>query len=111
MEASVSDFDRLDIRAGTITRCEEFPEARNPAYKLWIDFGSEVGLKASSARITDLYRPRDLVGRQVLGVVNVPPRRIGPFVSEVLTLGVYVGPDTVVLVGPDRSVPDGARLG
>jgi tRNA-binding protein len=111
MEASVSDFDRVDIRAGTITRCEEFPEARNPSYKLWIDFGSEVGLKASSARITDLYRPRDLVGRQVLGVVNFPPRRIGPFVSEVLTLGVYAGPDTVVLVGPDRSVPDGARLG
>jgi tRNA-binding protein len=108
--ATVEDFDRLDIRAGTVFRCEPFPEARVPAYKLWIDFGSEVGVRASSARITELYSPQDLLGRQVLGVVNFPPRQVGPFRSEVLTLGVYDG-DTVVLVAPDRAVPNGARLG
>jgi tRNA-binding protein len=109
--ATVEDFDRLDIRAGTVARCEEFPEARALAYKLWIDFGPDVGVKASSARITELYRPGDLIGRQVLAVVNFPPRQIGPFLSEVLTLGVYADGDAVVLVGPDRSVPDGARMG
>jgi tRNA-binding protein len=110
-EASVEEFSVLDIRAGTITRCERFPEARKPAYKLWIDFGPEIGEKASSAGITDLYDPEELVGRQVLGVVNFPPRQIGPFRSEVLTLGVYTDERTVVLVQPDRSVPDGSRLG
>ena len=109
-EASPDEFFRIDIRAGTVVRCEEFPEARKPAYKLWIDFGPEVGEKASSAQITERYRPEELVGRQVLGVVNFPPRQIGPFRSEVLTLGVYVG-DTVILVQPDREVPDGSRLG
>jgi tRNA-binding protein len=110
-EASVEEFSVLDIRAGTITRCERFPEARKPAYRLWIDFGPEIGEKASSAGITDLYEPEELVGRQVLGVVNFPPRQIGPFRSEVLTLGVYTDERTVVLVQPDRSVPDGSRLG
>ena len=109
-EASPDDFFRIDIRAGTVVRCEEFPEARKPAYKLWIDFGPEVGEKASSAQITERYRPEELVGRQVLGVVNFPPRQIGPFRSEVLTLGVYVD-DTVILVNPDREVPNGSRLG
>jgi len=110
-EASVEEFSVLDIRAGTISRCERFPEARKPAYKLWIDFGPEIGEKASSAGITDLYEPEELVGRQVLGVVNFPPRQIGPFRSEVLTLGVYTDERTVVLVQPDRPVPDGSRLG
>lgn len=109
-EASPDDFFRIDIRAGTVVRCEDFPEARKPAYKLWIDFGPEVGEKASSAQITERYRPEELVGRQVLGVVNFPPRQIGPFRSEVLTLGVYVD-DTVILVNPDRAVPNGSRLG
>jgi tRNA-binding protein len=109
--ASVEDLERLDIRAGTVIRCEAFPEARNPAYRLWIDFGPEVGVRPSSARITELYRPEELVGRQVLGVVNFPPRQIGPFRSEVLTLGVYADRDRVVLVGRDRPVPDGSRLG
>lgn len=109
-EASPEEFFRIDIRAGTVVRCEVFPEARKPAYKLWIDFGPEVGEKPSSAQITERYRPEELVGRQVLGVVNFPPRQIGPFRSEVLTLGVFVE-DTVVLVRPDREVPDGARLG
>ena len=109
--SSVDEFARVEIRAGTVTRCEAFPEARKPAYKLWIDFGPEIGVRRSSARITELYAAEDLVGRQVLGVVNLPPRRIGPFVSEVLTLGVYASGDRVVLVGPDRQVPDGSRLG
>jgi len=109
--ASVEEFARLDIRAGTVTRCEAFPEAREPAYRLWIDFGPEIGVKGSSARITELYSAEDVVGRQVLAVVNFPSRRIGPFVSEVLTLGVYASGETVVLVGPDRHVPDGSRIG
>lgn len=109
--ATIEDLERLDIRAGTVVRCEPFPEARKPAYKLWIDFGEGMGVKASSAGITDLYAPDELVGRQVLGVVNFPPRQIGPFRSEVLTLGVYVEDDVVVLVSPDRPVPNGARLG
>lgn len=109
-KASFEDFQRLDIRVGTVVRCEEFPEARNPAYKLWIDFGP-LGVKRSSARITDLYAPKELVGRQVAAVVNFPPRQVGPFRSEVLTLGFYTDGDTVVLIQPERSVPDGARLG
>jgi tRNA-binding protein len=111
MSLSFDDFQRLDIRAGTVFRCEAFPEARKPAYKLWIDFGQDVGVKASSARITGLYRPEDVLGRQVLAVVNFPPRQVGPFRSEVLTLGVYVDGETVVLVQPERKVPNGARLG
>jgi tRNA-binding protein len=102
---------RLEIRAGTVFRCEPFPEARRPAYKLWIDFGEVLGVRSSSARITDLYRPEDVLGRQVLAVVNFPPRQIGPFRSEVLTLGLYVDDETVVLVNPERTVPNGARLG
>jgi tRNA-binding protein len=109
--ASVDEFFRVDIRTGTIVRAETFPEARKPAYKLWIDFGPEIGEKASSAGITDLYEAEELVGRQVLGVVNFPSRQIGPFRSEVLTLGVYTDEQTVVLVQPDRAVPNGSRLG
>ncbi|MGH2710099.1 MAG: tRNA-binding protein [Actinomycetota bacterium] len=110
-EVPVDEFFRVDIRAGTVVRCELFPEARKPAYKLWIDFGPEIGERASSAGITDLYAPEELIGRQVLGVVNFPPRQIGPFRSEVLTLGVYADETTVVLVQPDRTVPNGSRLG
>jgi tRNA-binding protein len=110
-ETSADEFFRVDIRAGTVVRCEPFPEARKPAYKLWIDFGPDIGERASSAGITELYRPEELVGRQVLGVVNFPPRQIGPFRSEVLTLGLYSDDDVVVLVQPDREVPDGSRLG
>jgi tRNA-binding protein len=107
----MEDLDRLDIRAGTVIRCEPFPEARVPAYRLWIHFGDGIGVRRSSARITDLYRPEDLVGRQVVGVVNLPPRQAGPFVSEALTLGLYADEHTVVLVLPERTVSDGARLG
>jgi tRNA-binding protein len=109
--ATLEDFERLDIRAGTVIRCEPFPEARMPAYRLWINFGEGVGVRQSSARITDLYRPDELVGRQVVGVVNSPARQVGPFVSEVLTLGLYADDHTVVLVLPERTVPDGSRLG
>ena len=111
MAASIDDLQQLDVRAGTVVRCEPFPEARMPAYKLWIDFGPQVGTRSSSARITELYRPEELIGRQVLGVMNLPPRQVGPFRSEVLPLGVYADGEVVVLVGPDRPVPDGSRLG
>ncbi len=104
-----SDFFTHDIRVGSVARAEPFPEARQPAYKLWVNFGAGIGLKKSSARLTDLYRVEDLVGRQVVCVVSFPPRRIGPFVSEVLILGV----DTeqgVVLLQPDRKVEDGQKI-
>ncbi|HYH28192.1 MAG TPA: tRNA-binding protein [Actinomycetota bacterium] len=113
MRASItfSDFEKVDIRAGTVSRCERFPEAHKPAYKLWIDFGPEIGVRSSSAQITDFYEPDELVGRQVLGVVNFPPRQIGPFMSEVLTLGVFVEGGKVVLISPDREVPNGSMFG
>ena len=107
---SWSDFERVDMRVGTVVRAEPFPEAREPAYKLWIDLGP-LGERRSSARITDRYRPEDLVGRQVVCVVNFPPKRIGPFVSEVLVLGAYVDGHEVVLLRPDRDVELGSRIG
>jgi tRNA-binding protein len=104
------DFDKVDIRVGRVTRAEPFPEARKPALKLWIDFGAEIGERKSSAQITVHYDPADLVGRLVLAVVNFPPRQIGPFRSEVLTLGLADEAGAVVLVGPDHDVQPGARL-
>ncbi|MDB6452299.1 tRNA-binding protein [Falsirhodobacter sp. 20TX0035] len=103
------DFAKLDIRTGRITRAEPFPEARKPAIKLWIDFG-ELGEKRSSAQVTRHYAPETLVGRQVLAVVNFPPRQIGPVMSEVLVLGVPDAEGEVVLIAPDRDVPLGGRL-
>lgn len=108
--ATVEDFQKLDIRVGKIIQVEDFPEARKPAYKLTIDFGPEIGVKRSSAQLVGNYTKNELMGKLVLGVVNFPPRQIGPFVSEVLTLGV---PDTkgeVVLIEPDRDVPFGGKL-
>jgi tRNA-binding protein len=107
---SFDDFMKVDIRVGRITRAEPFPEARKPALKLWIDFGPELGEKRSSAQITAHYTPQTLIGRQVLAVVNFPPRQIGPVMSEVLTLGVPDADGEVVLVGPGHEVAPGGRL-
>ena len=110
MPISFSDFEKVDVRVGRIVRAEAFPEARKPAYKLQIDFGPEIGVKKSSAQLPTYYGLEELEGRLVLGVVNFPPRQIGPFMSEVLTLGVP-GPDGgVVLIEPERDVPLGGRL-
>jgi tRNA-binding protein len=110
MTISYDDFARVDIRVGTITRAEPYPEARKPAIKLWVDFGPEIGEKRSSAQITRHYRPGDLVGRQVLGVVNFPPRQIGKVLSEVLVLGLPDADGEVVLIRPDLNVPNGGKL-
>ena len=109
-EITWGDFEKVDIRIGTVVRAEPFPEALKPAYKLWIDLGS-LGERRSSARITDRYRPEDLLGRQVVCVVNFPPKRIGPFMSEVLVLGAYTDGQTVVLLRPDQDVEGGSRIG
>jgi tRNA-binding protein len=109
-EITFEDFRAVDIRVGTVRRAEPFPEARKPAIKLWMDFGPEIGEKKSSAQIAAHYAPDALVGRQVLAVVNFPPRQIGPFMSEVLVLGFHDADDAVVLACPDLDVPDGARL-
>ncbi|MCJ8140377.1 tRNA-binding protein [Falsirhodobacter halotolerans] len=103
------DFAKLDIRVGTVTRAEPFPEARKPAFKLWVDFG-DLGEKRSSAQITRHYTPEDLIGRQVLAVVNFPPRQIGKVLSEVLVLGLPDAEGEVVLIAPDQPVPRGGKL-
>jgi tRNA-binding protein len=110
MTISYDAFLNVDVRVGRIIRAESFPEARRPAYRLWIDFGADIGVRKSSAGITRHYSIEELAGRLVLAVTNFAPRQIGPFMSEVLVLGVPDEDGEVVLVGPDRSVPPGARL-
>jgi tRNA-binding protein len=107
---SWADFERVELRAGTILAVEDFPEARKPAYKIKADFGPEIGVKQSSAQITTLYTKEELVGRQILGVVNFPPKQIGPFRSEFLVTGLYRDDGAVVLAVPDQAVPNGAKL-
>lgn len=107
---SWSEFERVELRVGTIVDVTPFPEARKPAWKLRVDFGPEIGVKQSSAQITALYAPEELIGRQVLAVVNFPPKQIGKFISEVLVTGVYDEQGRVVLMQPDRAVPNGAKL-
>lgn len=110
MTITYADFEKVDIRVGRITRAEPFPEARKPAIRLWVDFGPGIGEKRSSAQLTRHYTPEGLVGRQVLAVVNFPPRQIGPVMSEVLVLGVPDEDGQVVLIGPGHDVPLGGKL-
>lgn len=109
-EISFEDFQRVEIRVGTVVDAQPFPEARKPAIKLWVEFGGALGVRKSSAQITKHYTPDRLIGRQVLAVVNFPPRRIGPFLSEVLVLGVPDDEGEVVLLRPDLKAPDGGRM-
>jgi len=109
-EISFDDFLKVDIRVGTVTAVEDFPEARTPAYKMWVDFGPELGVRKSSAQLADTYRREALMGRQVAAVVNFPPRQIGKFMSEILILGFPDASGGVVLVAPEREVPAGGRL-
>lgn len=108
--ASIEDFMKLDIRVGTIIKAENFEKAKKPAYQLEIDFGEEIGIKKSSAQITQVYTKENLIGKQILAVVNFPPRQVANFMSEVLVLGTY-SKDGVVLISPDKKVENGDKLG
>ena len=109
-EISFDDFLKVDIRKGTVVDAQPYPEARKPALKLWVDYGPEIGVRKSSAQITVHYEPESLIGKAVLAVVNFPPRQIGKFMSEALVLGLPDENGDVVLITPDKSVPDGARM-
>lgn len=108
--ATFADFDKIDIRVGEVIKAEVFEKARKPAYKLWVDFGEEIGIKRSSAQIVECYKVNELIGRQVLGVVNFPPKQVADFISEVLILGVYAK-QGVVLIQPEQKVSKGDKLG
>jgi tRNA-binding protein len=107
---SFADFLKVDVRIGTVVRAEPYPEARRPAFKLWVDFGPDLGVKKTSAQITRHYPLEDLPGRQVAAVVNFPPKQIGTFMSEILVLGVPAADGEVVMIAPDLPVPNGGRL-
>lgn len=109
-QITIDDFHRVDIRVGTVVRAEPFVGARKPAIKLWVDFGGELGIRKSSAQITRHYQPEGLIGRQVIAVMNFPPRQIGSFMSEILVLGLPDSDGEVVLLGPDQAVPNGGRM-
>lgn len=109
-EITFDDFMKVDIRVGTVVQAEPFPEARKPAIKLWVDFGEEIGVKKSSAQITAHYTPDALVGKQVVAVVNFPPRQIGPMRSEVLVLGLPDADNEIILLSPDQAAPNGGRM-
>lgn len=109
-ELSMDEFMAVDVRVGTVVKAEPYPEARNPAIKIWVDFGDEIGVKKTSAQVTVHYTPETLVGRQVMAVVNFPPRQIGKFMSEVLVLGFPDKDGAIVLATPDKAVPQGGRL-
>ncbi len=109
-EISFDEFLKVDVRVGTVTRAEPFPEARNPAIKMWVDFGDEIGERKTSAQVTVHYKPEDLIGRQVMAVVNFPTRQIGKFMSEVLVLGFPDAEGAIVLAAPDQPVPTGGRM-
>lgn len=106
-----NDFEKVELRVGTIVKIEYFPEAKISAYKIKVDFGPEIGIKKSSARITDLYSKEELLNRKIIGVVNFPPKQIGPFVSEFLCSGFYREDESVVLAIPDKDIPNGSKLG
>lgn len=105
-----ADFEKVVLCVGTVKQAAAFPQARNPAYRLWVDFGPEIGVRKSSAQITDLYAPDELIGKQVVAVINFPPKQIGPMISECLVTGFMNAEGAVVLAVPDGTVPDGARL-
>ena len=109
-EISFDDFQKVDIRVGTVVKAEDYPEARKPAIKLWVDFGEEIGIRKSSAQITAHYTPEGLIGKQVMAVVNFPPRQIGKFMSEILVLGLPDATGEITLIGPDGAVPNGGRM-
>lgn len=110
-EITWQDFEAVELRAGTVVAVDDFPEARQPAYKLTVDFGPEIGLRKTSARVTDIYTREELMGRQIVGVVNFPPKQIGPVRSEFLLTGFYREDGAVVIAVPERPVPNGAKLG
>lgn len=109
-DISFDDFLKVDIRVGRVVDAQPFPEARKPAIKLWVDFGGDIGVRKSSAQITRHYKPEEIIGKQVMAVVNFPPRQIGPFMSEILVLGLPDAEGEIVLIGPDQEVPDGGRM-
>ena len=111
MTISWQDFEKVDMRVGVVTDAKDFPEARRPALRLWIDFGPELGVKRSSAQITAHYRPAELIGRRVVAVVNFPAKQVGPFISEVLVLGAYNEAGEVILLNPDQPVAPGSKIG